>query len=44
MRILHFSDPHLRQNWREVPLGDWLGKRALGAVNLALGRARAFDA
>lgn len=43
MRILHFSDLHLRQRWREVPLKDWFGKRAIGGINLVLGRASAFD-
>ena len=42
MRILHFSDVHLSQPWRTVPFSDWLGKRLLGASNLALGRAGAF--
>ncbi len=42
MRILHFSDIHLRQPHMEVPIRDWIGKRAIGAANLALGRWRHF--
>jgi len=42
MRILHFSDVHLREPAGDVPLRDWLGKRLLGGLNLLLGRARHF--
>lgn len=42
MRILHFSDVHLREPARAVPLRDWLGKRLLGGLNLLLGRGRHF--
>jgi 3',5'-cyclic AMP phosphodiesterase CpdA len=42
MRILHFSDIHLRESHRLVPFRDWVGKRAIGGVNLALGRWRHF--
>ena len=42
MRILHFSDPHIPTPLRQVPLGKWLGKRAVGGANLLLGRSRSF--
>ena len=42
MRILHFSDPHIPTPLSHVPLGKWLGKRAVGGANLLLGRYRLF--
>lgn len=42
VRILHFSDIHLRKPFRTIPFTDWLSKRTVGAMNLALGRADAF--
>jgi 3',5'-cyclic AMP phosphodiesterase CpdA len=42
MRVLHFSDIHIGMHLREVPLRKWLGKRALGALNLLAGRGRHF--
>ncbi|MEM8885344.1 MAG: metallophosphoesterase [Planctomycetota bacterium] len=42
MRILHFSDIHLPVRLRRVRLVDWLGKRALGGLNLLRGRAKRF--
>jgi len=43
MRVLHFSDIHLRESAWSVPLGAWLGKRAIGGLNLLLGRRHHFD-
>lgn len=43
MRILHFSDIHLGVPFGEVPLGDWPGKRLIGAAHLLLGRRRVFS-
>lgn len=43
MRVLHFSDVHLREPAGAVPLRDWLGKRLIGGANLLLGRRHAFD-
>jgi 3',5'-cyclic AMP phosphodiesterase CpdA len=42
MRVLHFSDIHLPEPYRSVPLWDWFGKRAFGGVNLLFGRWRHF--
>lgn len=42
MRILHFSDIHIGVGFRRVPLSRWLSKRALGGLNLLLGRQRYF--
>jgi 3',5'-cyclic AMP phosphodiesterase CpdA len=42
MRILHFSDVHLDPDLREVPAAKWLGKRAIGGLNLMLRRKRFF--
>jgi len=42
MRILHFSDPHVTIPLCHVPFGKWLGKRAIGGVNLLRGRYRLF--
>ena len=42
MRILHFSDPHLREPWYHISPKEWLGKRFFGGINLLLGRGRVF--
>ena len=42
MRVLHFSDIHLREPYATVPLKDWFSKRAFGGVNLLLGRWRHY--
>jgi 3',5'-cyclic AMP phosphodiesterase CpdA len=42
MRVLHFSDIHVASAWREVPWRQWIGKRAIGALNLMAGRGRRF--
>ena len=42
MRILHFSDIHIGIGFREVPVSRWLSKRAVGGLNLLLGRQRHF--
>ncbi len=42
MRILHFSDVHVQVPVARMPLGDMVGKRALGAANLVLRRERLF--
>lgn len=42
LRILHFSDVHVSVSLGEVPLRDWLGKRALGGANLLLRRQKLF--
>jgi hypothetical protein len=43
MRVLHFSDVHLRAPAVPVPVRDWLGKRLIGGANLLLGRRHHFD-
>ena len=43
MRVLHFSDVHLREPTLAVPVRDWLGKRLIGGANLLLGRRHHFD-
>jgi 3',5'-cyclic AMP phosphodiesterase CpdA len=43
MRVLHFSDVHLREPAFSVPVRDWLGKRLIGGANLLLGRRHHFD-
>ncbi|HEB95563.1 MAG TPA: metallophosphoesterase [Sedimenticola thiotaurini] len=43
LRILHFSDIHLKLNLFHMPLHKWFGKRSIGAVNLMSGRGRRFD-
>ena len=43
MRVLHFSDVHLREPAGAVPFRDWLGKRLIGGANLLLGRRHHFD-
>ncbi len=42
MRILHFSDIHIGIGLHSVPLSRWLSKRAVGGLNLLLGRNRHF--
>lgn len=42
LRILHFSDIHLRAPYASVPVADLVPKRALGLVNLALRREAHF--
>jgi len=42
MRILHFSDVHVQVPLAEMPIRDLLGKRLLGAANLALRREHLF--
>ena len=43
MRVLHFSDIHLRLRVSQIPFAKWFGKRAIGALNLLGGRGRCFD-
>jgi 3',5'-cyclic AMP phosphodiesterase CpdA len=43
MRVLHFSDIHIGVPFRQVPIGKWISKRAIGGLNLLLGRQRHFD-
>ncbi|MFV1958549.1 MAG: metallophosphoesterase [Planctomycetota bacterium] len=43
MRILHFSDVHLREPAAGVRLREWLGKRLFGGANLLLGRRHVFE-
>jgi 3',5'-cyclic AMP phosphodiesterase CpdA len=43
MRILHFSDPHLHLPLSQMPLGNWFGKRVVGALNLLRGRSKRFS-
>lgn len=42
LRILHFSDIHLRAPYASLPVTDLVPKRALGLVNLALRRESHF--
>ena len=42
MRILHFSDIHIGIKLHRVPVSRWLSKRAVGGLNLLLGRQRHF--
>lgn len=42
MRVLHFSDIHVGASPARMPLQDWLGKRAIGRLNLLRGRGRLF--
>ena len=43
VRILHFSDIHVGLRLSEVPLGKWFSKRAVGGLNLLLGRRNLFS-
>lgn len=42
MKILHISDIHIGIPIREVPVTSWLSKRALGGLNLLMGRGKHF--
>ena len=42
MRILHFSDVHLRPRLGRVPFTDWFSKRATGAANFLWQRRGQF--
>ena len=42
IRILHFSDVHVQENFLTVPPAELLGKRALAVANLWLTRGRLF--
>lgn len=42
LRALHFSDVHVDVPWSSLPPLDLLNKRALGALNLVLRRAKRF--
>lgn len=42
LRALHFSDVHVDVPWSSLPPQDLLNKRALGALNLLLRRAKRF--
>lgn len=42
MRVLHFSDVHVGIPLSKVPFSKWFGKRAIGGLNLLLGRSRYF--
>lgn len=42
MRLLHFSDIHLENGFRDVELGRFVNKRFVGFVNLALRRRRKY--
>jgi 3',5'-cyclic AMP phosphodiesterase CpdA len=44
VRLLHFSDIHVGIRLRDMPLGAWLGKRAMGGLNLLAGRGKYFAA
>lgn len=43
MRILHFSDIHLKLRLHQMPFSKWFGKRSIGALNLLRGRGKRFD-
>ena len=43
MRVLHCSDLHHLPRVRSVPVSDWLGKRATGALNLWWERKAQFE-
>ncbi len=43
LRILHFSDIHIASDVRQMRWHKWFSKRALGALNLAAGRAKYFS-
>ena len=43
LRVLHFSDTHVGLQVRHMGWKKWFSKRAIGAINLARGRAKYFD-
>jgi 3',5'-cyclic AMP phosphodiesterase CpdA len=43
LRVLHFSDTHVGIQVRHMEWKRWFSKRAIGAINLARGRAKYFD-
>ena len=43
LRVLHFSDTHIGIQVRHMAWKRWFSKRAIGAINLARGRAKYFD-
>ncbi len=42
MRLLHFTDIHVDTDLAAVPLRNWLNKRAIGGLHLAIGRGKLF--
>lgn len=42
IRLLHFSDVHLSVPFRDMPRGDFVAKRMLGAFNLTVRRQHRF--